>query len=200
MDAEWVMVWITVVYVIATILICYANLKSARATREQVAESKRQFEESKRLEKMPYFDITVLEKTEDYNFFDPDITLSLSKNQSKGSKIFPILLQFTNIGSGTAADLTFRQGDTTTSLVEQLPFTSLGSDKSQVLCCHFNYSVESNFSTLSSEVPLFLRYRDLLGNYYQQKIMFSFSVMSEEIGLKGIITSVPELETIQNKD
>ena len=69
MDAEWVMVWITVVYVIATILICYANLKSARATREQVAESKRQFEESKRLEKMPYFDITVL-----------DIFISLSKS------------------------------------------------------------------------------------------------------------------------
>ena len=48
MDAEWVMVWITVVYVIATILICYANLKSARATREQVAESKRQYDEENR--------------------------------------------------------------------------------------------------------------------------------------------------------
>ena len=59
MDAEWVMVWITAVYVVATILICYANLKSARATREQVLESQRQFEETKRLERMPYFDVSV---------------------------------------------------------------------------------------------------------------------------------------------
>lgn len=197
MDAEWVMVWITAVYVIATILICYANLKSARATREQVAESKRQFEESKRLEKMPYFDVTALEETDGYNIYDPDITLSQAEKQSKNNIFYPILLQYTNIGSGTAADLTFQRDDSASSPVERFPFTSLGSDKSQVLCCHFNYSVESNFSTFSSEIPLFLRYRDLLGNYYQQKIVFSFSVISEEeIGLKGIITSVPELETI----
>lgn len=48
MEAEWVMVWITAIYVIATILICIANLKSAKATREQVAESKRQYDEENR--------------------------------------------------------------------------------------------------------------------------------------------------------
>lgn len=46
--ADWLMVGITVVYVVATILICWANIKSARATREQVAESKRQFDEENR--------------------------------------------------------------------------------------------------------------------------------------------------------
>lgn len=39
---------ITVVYVIATILICYANIKAANATREQVKGSKRQFDEDNR--------------------------------------------------------------------------------------------------------------------------------------------------------
>ena len=42
--ADWLMVGITAVYVIATILICIANMKSAKATREQIDESKRQFE------------------------------------------------------------------------------------------------------------------------------------------------------------
>ena len=42
------MVIITFVYVVATIFICIANLKSAKATREQVAESKRQFDEENR--------------------------------------------------------------------------------------------------------------------------------------------------------
>ena len=45
---DWLMVGITFVYVVATIFICVANYKSARATREQVAEAKRQFEEANR--------------------------------------------------------------------------------------------------------------------------------------------------------
>lgn len=42
------MVAITAVYVVATILICQANIRSAKATREQLAEAKRQFEENNR--------------------------------------------------------------------------------------------------------------------------------------------------------
>lgn len=45
---DWLMVAITVVYVIATIAICMANIKSAKASKEQLAESKRQFDENNR--------------------------------------------------------------------------------------------------------------------------------------------------------
>lgn len=45
---DWLMVGITVVYVVATIFICRANIRSAIATKEQIEESKRQFEESNR--------------------------------------------------------------------------------------------------------------------------------------------------------
>lgn len=45
---DWLMVGITAVYVIATVAICFANFKSAKATREQIAESQRQFEELSR--------------------------------------------------------------------------------------------------------------------------------------------------------
>ena len=47
---DWLMVGITLVYVVATIFICIFNGRSAKATREQVAESQRQFDETKRLE------------------------------------------------------------------------------------------------------------------------------------------------------
>ena len=43
---DWIMIAITAVYVIATIFICIFNYRSAKATREQLAESKRQFEEN----------------------------------------------------------------------------------------------------------------------------------------------------------
>ena len=42
------MIWITGVYVIATIAICVANFKSANATRKQLQEQQRQFNESNR--------------------------------------------------------------------------------------------------------------------------------------------------------
>lgn len=45
---DWLMVIITAIYVVATIFICHANIKSAQATREQLAESKRQFDEENR--------------------------------------------------------------------------------------------------------------------------------------------------------
>lgn len=45
---DWIMVIITCVYVIATILICLFNYRSAKATREQVAEARRQYEEINR--------------------------------------------------------------------------------------------------------------------------------------------------------
>lgn len=48
MITDWLMVIITAVYVIATIFICWANIKSARATRDQLAEAKRQYEEEHR--------------------------------------------------------------------------------------------------------------------------------------------------------
>lgn len=48
MTAEWVMVIITGVYVIATIFICWANIKAANASKEQLREMQKQFAETNR--------------------------------------------------------------------------------------------------------------------------------------------------------
>ena len=50
---------VTVVYVIATIFICVANIKSAKASHDQIAESQKQFEETKRLECMPFLQMEI---------------------------------------------------------------------------------------------------------------------------------------------
>lgn len=54
---DWLMVGITFVYVVATIFICVANVKSAKATRDQLSESKRQFDEENRAFVTATFDI-----------------------------------------------------------------------------------------------------------------------------------------------
>ena len=45
---DWLMVVITFVYVVATIFICWANIKSAKASKEELAEMKRQYAEENR--------------------------------------------------------------------------------------------------------------------------------------------------------
>lgn len=48
MNADWAMFWITFVYVVATCFICYFNHQSAKASRDQLAEMKKQYEEENR--------------------------------------------------------------------------------------------------------------------------------------------------------
>lgn len=64
MSADWALFWITLVYVIATCAICYFNYQSAKATREQVEEMKRQYEDEKRLSLLPFFQVTEIPKAE----------------------------------------------------------------------------------------------------------------------------------------
>ena len=72
---DWLMVVITAIYVVATIYISRANIKSADATREQLVESKRQYEDKKRLEIMPYIQF---EQTKDNANHELNLVLDLS--------------------------------------------------------------------------------------------------------------------------
>lgn len=54
--ADWAMVVLTAIYVIATILICYFNHGATKASREQAAEMRRQYEEENR----PYITVELI--------------------------------------------------------------------------------------------------------------------------------------------
>ena len=56
---DWLMVVITCVYVVATIFIMIENRKSAKTSSQQLAESKLQFDESRRLQVLPYLQIHI---------------------------------------------------------------------------------------------------------------------------------------------
>ena len=54
--ADWAMVVLTTIYVLATIFICYFNYGSTKASREQAAEMRRQYEEENR----PYITVELI--------------------------------------------------------------------------------------------------------------------------------------------
>ena len=98
---DWLMVGITAVYVIATVFICIYNGRSAKATREQVSESQRQYEETKRLEMMPYLQF---ESTDHSPNYEMNLVL-VSGDLRNGTYI--TILRVKNIGYGTAKDISY---------------------------------------------------------------------------------------------
>lgn len=54
--ADWAMVVLTAIYVFATILICYFNYGATKASREQTAEMRRQYDEENR----PYITVELI--------------------------------------------------------------------------------------------------------------------------------------------
>ena len=54
--ADWAMVVLTAIYVLATIFICYFNYGSTKASREQAAEMRRKYEEENR----PYITVELI--------------------------------------------------------------------------------------------------------------------------------------------
>ena len=98
------MVLITFIYVVATIEICRANIKSAEATKEQLEESKHQFAENERLQMMPYFEIIVHDDIRD---FVECIELTISNSNAENSTVIDRRISIKNIGLGVAKDFTY---------------------------------------------------------------------------------------------
>ena len=104
---DWLMVGITLVYVIATIAIWFANHKSARATEKQLIESKRQFDETKRLEHMPYMQVSFGEwiTSDERGSYLPNMWLDINRTADNHASSSGMSIDVTNIGLGLAVNL-----------------------------------------------------------------------------------------------
>ena len=132
---DWLMVIITAIYVIATIIICKANLKSADASNQQLEESKRQFEENKRQfeEQKRQFD----------ELNRPFISCEyILKNRTYCG------IRFYNYGSKPANNVTFKINDDFRSSVDD-KFVNFWNLNNAEYAFGINQSYEFYFSTVS---------------------------------------------------
>lgn len=166
--SDSLMVVITLVYVIATIKICRANIKSAEATREQLAESKRQFDETKRLNCMPFLQLEFSHSIVPAPY---EITLPLEAGELAETDYRTLSLK--NIGNGTAVNITYAWFVDSKSIKEfdYLPVNAIraGDD----LSINFGFQADES-KIMDFSARLELRYTDLLGNVYEQKVIFQF--------------------------
>lgn len=165
-NSNSLMVLITFVYVIATVEICRANIKSAEATRDQLAESKRQYADKKRIEIMPYIQF---ENARD-NF---EYTLNLVlDSDSKLDVNYSIKLRMKNIGNGTAKDIVYKyQYDDNCYDRGAFPVQALLSGEEHNIRIHFAYSTEKK---CDKSACFIFRYKDLLENSYSQQLTMTF--------------------------
>ena len=186
---DWMMVAITVVYVIATVLICIANFSSAKASKKQLEESKRQHEETKRLQLQPYFQCDKCKAGD--NNAEYSINLALDSSDFSGGtygKSFSI----SNIGSGSAKEITYIWNNSSGSYDRgAFVFQSLKGGEEKTININFAFPSKYRDNYLVS-IDLF--YKDLLEITYKQRIQFEFEKnKSDRLAIKNNTVYPPEL-------
>lgn len=194
---DWLMVIITLVYVVATIFICRANLNSAKASHDQLEESKRQFRESKRLELMPYLHLSVEEDTDIAWNCDYNITLSGGNSQKHCTEKTPspekIVVRNIGLGNAKEISLSWKKPEGTIKK-ENLPFSTLMVGETKKIAVFF-WIEHSEKESVHEEANLSFNYSDLLNNHYEQVLTVTFEVKGPgEVKIKQNISGSPILK------
>ena len=183
---DWLMVGITAVYVIATICIWIANNRTARASREQLKESKRQFEENRRLDVMPYLQFEIRHN------MTPDYSMNLVLFGHNLTGEYTITICVKNIGRGTAKDIKYIWHNFEGHYDRAFPFSALQNGDSFVVLINFGYE-RTGFSRRT--VYFDMMYKDFLEHDYTQRIEFllDWNNEGEYLHLLDLTTNPPVL-------
>lgn len=183
------------------IAICIANYKSVQAANAQYLESKRQFDESRRLQIMPYLQVTISpgEFQENGQPVTPYSIFEISKPTS--NKLDTLLsISFDNVGLGMLHH-TAIYWNSISKHKDKCP------EEDVVMVPHIPWKMNCLFTAEGSEIDdihkpdhancsIDIFYEDLAGNKYSQHIKMIFLIYYSEIKLLyyHIIPPVPEFD------
>ena len=190
---DWLMVGITLVYVIATIAIWFANHKSARATEKQLIESKRQFDETKRLEHMPYMQVSFGESITngERGSYLPNMWLNINRTADNHASSSGMSIDVTNIGLGLAVNLKCQWVSGDIKQEQHLSASLLKQEE----CCTSTFIISAAVPDKEpqyAETSLIICFDDFLGNHYEQTVDISFQVHPHHISLVQYNTKPPK--------
>ena len=190
---DWLMVGITLVYVIATIAIWFANYKSARATEKQLIESKRQFDEAKRLEHMPYMQVSFgkWKTSEERGSYFPNMWLNINRTADNHASSSGMSIDVTNIGLGLAVNIKCKW---ISSGIEQEQHLSASLLK-RGECCNSTFIISAAIPEKEpqyADTSLIICFDDFLGNHYEQTVDISFQIHPHHISLVQYSTKPPK--------
>ena len=191
LNADWAMVGITIVYVIATIILCAINWHSNNLTKKQTEDSNKQYEERKRLEIMPYF---TLECKEYHNpFYCPNFIVIYDKFAYEWCNMREFTVVVENIGLGPAKNLEYFFAFDTDEISfdiyprrgESVPATFNVGEKKE-----FGYHVTTpgwgefiKYDIRNLKLIVGITYEDLLSNKYSQQVEIDYDLEKAETSL-----------------
>ncbi len=160
------MVLITLCYAIFTRSILKANKETAQATKDQLDEMKRQYEDKRRLEVLPYVKIGNTQAKD--CTFQHHIVLNGDDQPNARSEFCPTL--FKNIGLGTAVDLriVFSNG----MMHDNGKFPIIALSRNELVSINLIFVFE-DVKKIDDEIAAYLWFNDLLGNRYSQELRIS---------------------------
>ena len=194
---DWLMFGITTVYVIATIFICMANIKSAKASRDQIAESQRQFGEDQRIKLLPYFQITEISKP---NRTDGWMNCQLSQNRQNTNCVVEgtFYFQIKNIGHDIAKEIEFQWADISMGTLD--PFiVSLATGESR----DAEFLIRASYDSVcpnNRNAILRIKYKDLFGTSYIQNLSLFFEISTSKIKFVKCFIDAPVLLNVLKED
>ena len=182
---DWLMVGITFVYVVATIFICRANIRSAKASKEQLAEMKREHEESIRLQVIPF--LQVEETAETAYGFELDLPLAA---EEKSDWTMANIVKIKNLGNGAATNIIYEWSSEKNeiSMCEAFPINAISAGGEYKACFSFD-CIKSEIDTVIG--TLILHFDDMRGFSYTQHIIIRFCQNRMYTGIKEIDSDAP---------
>lgn len=161
------LVGITFIYVVATIEICLANMNAASATREQLSVSKRQYEETKRLEYMPCFEIH-------FDNIEAGTGASIELTDKQTGVIHTLFTKYHigNVSKGTALNVKCIVKSEMTSN-ELITCPIVPSQKEKSINCLF-LADKGYFIENSMPFEIAIIFEDIMSNHYEQIMELEF--------------------------
>ena len=195
---EWIMVVITAIYVVATIVICVFNYKTAKAANLQIQESKRQFDETRRLQIMPYLQVTITPK-KDGEIWNPlpEAWFIISDSDKDNTVRSDYYISFENIGLGMLhhTKILWNSKSKHNDGYPAKDIVMAINSPWRITGAFFAERAESDdpFKAKRIDCSIDVTYEDLIGNSYSQKVEMLFLVHHTKIDLVYYYISPPVL-------
>ena len=189
---DWIIAIATALYLIATVLIFIVNKKSLDNSSEQIKEMKKEFNETSRLNQMPFMDIEF-----DDNLFNDNSFSYLyidGEDISLGSN-----LRITNIGNGLATNLNIYWTSKSKNR-DKFPLATTYISKDRYKDFSILFKCKRNLNNINRRLDGYidLEYEDTLGNKYNQKIEIIFVIYNAS--LKIIYYDIKNPKCISEKE
>lgn len=197
MTADWAMVIITAIYVVATVFIMFANQRSAKSAKEQLAEMKREHEEASRLQVMPYLRFQVGDHLPVRDKMMPAFIINVNEYDGNEDCVGAITaIEITNIGQGLATNIFCSWDDM--EHIQTFPVDYLRSDEKE--CDNFMFLAKKGTQVgISEEFTLTFHFTDILGNDYIQNIVLKVFARENSLEVKALKSETPVLNNKESR-